>query len=93
MLTRADFLSLNFVAKEDFTGSYKGMRFMLHKEVVDEGKKLKVYVWSEPFGFDSTPDDQKHSELFAFDEEGLAQAIDWMNDQYESVRSREERLV
>lgn len=93
MLTRADFLSLNFVAKEDFTGSYKGMRFMLHKEVVDEEKKLKAYVWSEPFGFDSTPDDQKHSALFSFDEEGLAQAIDWMNEQYESVRSREERLV
>ncbi len=43
MLTRADFLSLNFVAKEDFTGSYKGIRFMLHKEVAEEEKKLKVY--------------------------------------------------
>ena len=89
MLTRADFLSLNFVAKEDFTGSHKGMRFMLHKEVIDEEKKLKVYVWSEPFCFDVTPDDQKLSELFAFSEEGLAQAIDWMNERYEFVRSRE----
>ena len=41
MLTRADFLSLNFVAKEDFTGSYKGMRFMLHKEVIEEEKKTE----------------------------------------------------
>ena len=90
MLTRADFLSLNFVAKEDFTGSYKGMRFMLHKEVIEEEKKLKVYVWSEPFCFDVTPEDQKLSELFAFSEDGLAQAIDWMNERYELVRSREE---
>lgn len=90
MLTRADFLSLNFVAKEDFTGSYKGMRFMLHQETVEEEKKLKVYIWSEPFGFDATPDDQKLSELFAFSEEGLAQAIDWMNERYELVRNREE---
>jgi hypothetical protein len=92
MLTRADFLSLNFVAKEDFTGSCKGMRFMLHKEIVEEEKKLKAYVWSEPFGFDSTPDDQKLSGLFSFDEEGLQQAIDWMNERYELVRSKEESM-
>lgn len=90
MLKREDFLSLNFVKKEDFTGSHKGMRFMLHQETVEEEKKLKVYVWSEPFGFDATPDEEKLSELFAFSEEGLAQAIDWMNERYEFVRMREE---
>lgn len=90
MLKRENFLSLNFVKKEDFTGSYKGMRFMLHQETVEEEKKLKVYVWSEPFGFDATPDEEKLSELFAFSEEGLAQAIDWMNERYEFVRMREE---
>ena len=90
MLKREDFLSLNFVKKEDFTGSHKGMRFMLHQETVEEEKKLKVYIWSEPFGFDATPDEEKLSELFAFSEEGLAQAIDWMNERYEFVRMREE---
>ena len=90
MLTRDDFLSLNFVKKEDFTGSHQGMRFMLHQETVEEEKKLKVYVWSEPFGFDATPDEQKLSELFAFSEEGLAQAINWMNERYAFVRNREE---
>ena len=90
MLTRDDFLSLNFVKKEDFTGSHQGMRFMLHQETVEEEKKLKVYVWSEPFGFDATPDEQKLSELFAFSEEGLSQAINWMNERYAFVRNREE---
>ena len=90
MLTRDDFLSLNFVKKEDFTGSHQGMRFMLHQETVEEEKKLKVYVWSEPFCFDATPDEQKLSELFAFSEEGLSQAINWMNEQYAFVRNREE---
>ena len=42
MLSREDFLSLNFVKKEDFTGSHRGMRFMLHQETVDDEKKLKV---------------------------------------------------
>ena len=86
MLTRENFLSLNFVKKEDFTGSHKGMRFMLHQETVDEEKKLKVYLWSEPLGFDATPDDEKISELFEFSENGLSKAIEWMNEKYETVR-------
>lgn len=86
MLSREDFLSLNFVKKEDFTGSHKGMRFMLHQEEVEEEKKLKVYIWSEPFCFEATPDEEKRSELFAFSEEGLSEAIDWMNENYEEIR-------
>lgn len=62
------------------------MRFMLHQETAGEEKKLKVYLWSEPFGFEATPDEEKISALFEFSEEGLAQAIDWMNENYESVR-------
>ncbi len=42
MLTREAFLSLNFVKKEDFTGSYQGMRFMLHQAEVEEEKKLQI---------------------------------------------------
>lgn len=90
MLTRADFLSLNFVKKEDFTGSHKGIRFMLHMENVEEQKKLKVYMWSEPFGFEATPDEEKISELFSFSEEGLKDAIDWMNEKYESVKNKKQ---
>ena len=86
MLTREDFLSLNFVKKEDFTGSFQGMRFMLHQEETEEGKKLKVYLWSEPFGFEATPEKEKISQLFLFSEEGLAEAIDWMNENYEHIR-------
>lgn len=89
MLTRADFLSLNFVKKEDFTGSHRGMRFMLHQEIIDEEKKLKVWIWSEPLGFEATPDENKISELFEFSEEGLTLAIKWMNERYELVRYRE----
>lgn len=90
MLSREDFLSLNFVKKEDFTGSHKGMRFMLHQEIVEEEKKLKVYIWSEPFGFEATPDEEKIFRLFEFSEEGLSQAIDWMNENYEDVRYKKQ---
>ena len=83
MLTRDDLLPLKFVDKEDFAGSHKGMRFMLHKEIAGEEKKLKAYVWSEPFGFAATPDEEKLSELFDFSEEGMAEAVAWMNEKYE----------
>lgn len=86
MLTRADFLSLNFVKKEDYTGSYKGMRYMLHQENVEEEKKLQVYLWPEPFCFEATPAEQKLVELFPFSEEGLEEAIAWMNHRYDTVK-------
>ncbi|MBQ3165015.1 MAG: hypothetical protein IJC02_10870 [Lachnospiraceae bacterium] len=89
MLTRADFLSLNFVKKEDYTGSYKGLRYMLHQETVEDEKKLRVYIWPEPFGFEATPEEKKQSELFAFTEEGMNQAVEWMNERYELVKYRE----
>lgn len=89
MLTRSDFLSLNFVKKEDYAGSYQGMRYMLHQETTEDEKKLKVFVWPEPFGFEATPEEKKISELFPFTEEGLGEAISWLNGQYETVRYKE----
>ena len=92
MLTRGDFLSLNFVKKEDFTGSFQGMRFMLHQEETEEEKKLKVYLWGEPFGFEATPEEKKISQLFPFNEEGLVEAINWMNENYERIRYKKKRV-
>lgn len=89
MLTRDDFLSLNFVKKEDYAGSYKGLRYMLHQETVDEEKKLQVYIWPEPYGFDATSQEQKEVRLFEFSEQGLMQAIEWMNERYEEVRKKD----
>ena len=78
MIKRTDLLTLNFYKKEKFTGSYKGMRYRVEK--TDEG--LMATVWPEPFNWQATPDDQKTSAAFSFDEEGLTQATDWLNNQY-----------
>lgn len=88
MLTRADFLSLNFVKKEDYTGSYQGLRYMLHQETAEDEKKLQVYIWPEPFGFEATPEEKKVSALFPFSEEGMLQAIAWMNERYEQIKKQ-----
>ena len=88
MLTRSDFLSLNFVKKEDYPGSYKGLRYMLHKAEVDEETNLQIYIWPEPFCSDATPDEQKKSKMFEFSEDGLAEGIEWMNSEYETVKKQ-----
>ena len=85
MLTRDNILSLNFIKKEDFTGSYKGIRFLLKQDTIEEEKKLCVYMWSEPLGFEATPNDTKIKKIFEFSNEGIDCAIEWMNDNYEKI--------
>lgn len=87
MLTRSDFLSLNFVKKEDYAGSYRGIRYLLHQEVTDDDKKLQVYIWPEPFGFEATADEKKESKEFEFGEAGLLEAIDWINENYDRIKN------
>lgn len=89
MLERSNFLSLNFVKKEDYTGSYQGMRFMLRQATVEEEKKLQAYIWPEPFCFQATEEEKKLTEYFEFSEDGLEEAIAWMNERYPLVKYRE----
>ncbi len=80
MIVREDILSMEYLKKTEYTGCHQGMRYRLEGVLQEEKKQLKVTVWPEPFNFFSTPDEQKQSELFAFDEDGVVDAIAWMND-------------
>lgn len=82
MIERADILSMEFLKKSEFTGGYKGMRYRVEKVVVDEENQLQATIWPEPFNFFTTPAEQKQSALFTFDEDGVVDAIAWMNDRY-----------
>lgn len=83
MIDKDHFLNLNILKKEDYTGSMEGMRYRLIKEEDEAGSaKLHVTVWPEPFCFDKTPEEQKTSEDFAFDEGGKMEAADWLNGQW-----------
>ena len=44
------------------------------------GKKLLVTVWPEPFNFLKTPEEKKQRAMFSFDEDGVVDAVGWMND-------------
>ena len=93
MITTEDVLNMNFYKKEKFTGSYKGMRYLLKKdteeipsdnpEIPAEAKAIfRCYVWPGPYNFTTTPDEQKRTASFPFTPEGKQAAVDWMNDQW-----------
>lgn len=88
MLDLKDFMPVNFLKKEKFTGSHKGMRFRMEKQDLEEGTKLKVSVWPEPYSYDATAEEERESLLLSFDEDGIAQGVDWINRQFEEQQPR-----
>lgn len=79
MIVREDILSMEFLKKSEYTGCHQGMRYRLEGVSAEEGKRLKVTVWPEPFNFFTTPEEDKQSELFDFSEDGVVDAVGWMN--------------
>ena len=79
---------------EAFFGSYKGMRYRLAREPLENVKFIPVdqrgpatlmaTVWPEPNSYAHTDDSLKTSENFEVSQEGLEKAVEWFNEQYES---------
>ena len=81
MIQRDDILSMEYLKKTEFTGCHQGMRYRLEQtEDPEGGKKLLVTVWPEPFNFLKTPEEKKQRAMFSFDEDGVVDAVGWMND-------------
>jgi hypothetical protein len=80
MIIREDILSMEYLKKTEYTGCHQGMRYRLEGVTTEAGKRLKVTVWPEPFNYFTTPEEQKKSELFEFEEDGVVDAIGWMNN-------------
>lgn len=79
MLNKNDLVPINYYKKEPFYGSYLGMRY----RIVKSEDILLATIWPEPYNFDSTPDEQKHSAEFEFSQAGVEQAYAWLEEQYE----------
>ncbi len=83
MIERKDVMPVNFLKKEKFTGSYRGMRYRMEKAAKGEEETvLLVTVWPEPYGYDATPEEEKIHREFPFSEEGIRNGVDWLNEQY-----------
>ena len=78
---------------EAYFGSYRGMRYRVAREplsnvhFVPPAKRdpavLRVTIWPEPFGYASTPGEEKTVKDFEFSEEGLAQITPYLNAYHE----------
>ena len=88
MIDRKDILSMEYLKKTEFTGSHQGMRYRLEGVSSEDGKKLRVTVWPEPFNFFTTPAEEKECAEFSFDEDGVSDAVAWMNDRLFEEKDR-----
>lgn len=88
-------ISMPFLKKSRFTGSYRGMRYVLQKKenVVEEADGdtpaktetvLQAVIWPEPLNFENTAQEKKHSRDFPFDQDGLWAAVAWLNEEHEA---------
>ncbi len=86
MFETEHFNHLNYIKKEPLTGSQNGMRYMLEKKTEGEESYMLGTVWPEPFCYAKTPKEQKTEKRFTLDADGMADAVSWLNEQYENFR-------
>jgi len=98
MIIREDILSMEYLKKAPYTGCHRGMRYRIEKitrKKEGDGDEmetlLKATVWPEPLNFLMTPEEEKRSNVFPFIEDGVGDAIDWMNNVYFEERERFEK--
>ena len=91
MVSKDDILSLEFLKKSEYTGCSEGMRYRIEKMENEEGKMLKTTVWPEPLNFLMTPEEEKRSNMFDFSEDGVEDAVRWMNNVYFEEKERFKR--
>ncbi|WP_051233870.1 hypothetical protein [Butyrivibrio sp. NC3005] len=93
-IKKKDFFPLrHYDYGEAYFGSYKGMRYRLAREPlenvvftpVDQRSKasLLASVWKEPYAYGYMKKDDLTSEMFEISEEGFDKAIRWINEQYD----------
>ena len=88
-------ISIPFLKKSRFTGSFKGMRYVLikHENELEPATEerpaktetvIRAIIWPEPFNFEVTPDEKKHHQDFPFTTDGIWEAVDWLNAGHEA---------
>lgn len=84
MIDKETFHPLNYIKKEEYSGSMEGMRYLLKKEKSGEVDVIRVTVWPEPLGIFHTPKEKQTWTEVPMSPEGVEQAADWLNEQYET---------
>ena len=76
-------ISIQYIKKDDFTGSFKGMRYRLSKSA--EG--MEAVIWPGPYNYIKTPEQKKQKKEFPLTLEGKEDAVKWLNEQYEMQKA------
>jgi len=84
MIEKDDILSVSFLKKQNFTGSYRGMRYIL----MHEEDRIRAVVWPQPMSYALSAEEDRLTADFDFSEEGRLAAIDWLNETYEAGKER-----
>lgn len=88
MLDKETFHPLNYIKKEEYSGSMEGMRYLLKRVKSGEDDVIRVTIWPEPFNLLRTPDDLWESIDVPLTTEGVEQAVDWINERYEAEKEK-----
>lgn len=86
MIDKEKFHVLNYIKKEEYTASMDGMRYMLKKKEEEGESRLEAVIWPEPYCYAKTEEEKKLRKEFPFSAEGVTQAADWLNEQYEAQK-------
>lgn len=69
-------LSLSFLDKLPFLGSYNGIRFRFEKVKNDNSSiALKVYVWKDLYNFESTDKKTMNIKEFEYSKDGIEEGL------------------
>ncbi len=73
-------VSIPYFKKTVFTGSYKTMRYLIGKAEEEGEMVLRAWYWKGPYASVYVPEEKKISAAFPFSEDGISQAIAWLNE-------------
>lgn len=82
MIKAEEFNILNYIKKEELTGSDTGMRYMLKKS----GDSIVVTIWPEPYCYAKTPEEKKIRTEFLLSKDGVEEARCWLNEQHDKIK-------
>lgn len=88
MLDKETFHPLNYIKKEEYSGSMDGMRYLLKRVKSGEEDVIRVTIWPEPLNLLRTAEHLKESIDVPMTEEGVEQAADWINERYEAKKDK-----
>lgn len=97
MIEQSDILSFGRYTRysQPFSGSYKGMRFMIQHPKAAEGEDdvFKIAIWPEPYGIDNTDEEDIIRNEMMFSEDNFYKILTYLNEMYELYRERWENAI